>query len=106
MGRLMDVAFFHSAEECGMEAALALLDTEQEKPGCCDDDSFTLSGQDDLIKASWDDLDFEQQAFLQTYTVAYLHLLSVELDTATAHLIEAPPLPERKLHQLYEVYLI
>ncbi|OQD42606.1 hypothetical protein BUL40_10205 [Croceivirga radicis] len=106
MGRVMDVAFFHGAEDCGMKAALAALEMEQENPGCCDDDSFTLTGQDDLIKVSWDDLDFEQQVFLQTYTVAYLHLLSVVLEEVATPLIEAPPLPERKLHQLYEVYLI
>lgn len=106
MGRVMDVAFFHGAEDCGMKAAMAALEMEQENPGCCDDDSFTMSGQDDLIKASWDDLDFGQQVFLKTYTVAYVHLLTVDFEQITAQFIEAPPLPERKLHQLYEVYLI
>lgn len=46
MGRVMDVALFGHAEDCGMETNLAAFGETDNH--CCEDESFTLEGQDDL----------------------------------------------------------
>lgn len=104
MGRVMDIAFFVDADDCGMEAAAALLEEEAENH-CCGDESFTLEGQDDL-NLTWSDFDFDQQVFL----VAFVH--SCAQSTAILHkkIVQAeqypPPILINDIQLLDEVFLI
>lgn len=106
MGRVMDVAFFHNAEDCGMKAALAVLESDQKIPHCCDDESLTIAGQDDLMNVIWDDIDIANQYFIQSFVYTY-HNLLVDFFTNEQPIFESPP-PRAftSLHILYEVYLI
>ena len=102
MGRVMDVAFFSNAEDCGIESAMqAFGDTENH---CCDDESFTLEGQDDL-KLSFHDFELDQQIFLVTFTFSYLNLFE-EKELSVPDQIYPPPLLVKDYNLLYEVYLI
>jgi len=40
MGRVMDVAFFSHAKDCGMESAMKAFGESDNH--CCDDESFTI----------------------------------------------------------------
>jgi hypothetical protein len=105
MGRVMDIALFVDADSCGMDAALGMLDGEDQENHCCDDESVTLKGQDDL-KLSFSDFEFGQPFFaykLPTYCpVFYANADQIQLPV-TYH---APPGPKNHLFILHQVFLI
>lgn len=101
MGRVMDVAFFHDADSCGMEDAM----TEMNGKHCCDDESFTVEGQDDL-KLSWDEVNVNTQKFLIAFLQSYLELLVLPLGEDVPETIYPPPLLVQDLIVLHEVFLI
>ncbi|SNR53563.1 hypothetical protein SAMN04488009_2207 [Maribacter sedimenticola] len=106
MGRVLDIAFFHSAEDCGMEAGLALLDdASQYEKHCCDDESFTMQGQDDLNHDTFN-LDFSQQVFLISFTTSYLNLFQESTDKKIVLDSYPPPILAEDLNILHQVFLI
>ncbi len=105
MGRVMDVSFFSEAEPCTMESIADVMGTEVTKDGCCDDESFTIAGQDDL-KLSWFDLDLEQQMFFVAFTESYLDLLAPLKELPVPNETYPPPLLTRDIQVLDQVFLI
>lgn len=105
MGRVMDIAFFHHADRCGMEKAMALMGETASDMDCCDDESFTLKGQDDL-KLTWDELDIDAQEFLTVFAYSYLELISFTSEKEVSETTYPPPLIVYDLHLLHEVFLI
>nr|WP_298997340.1 hypothetical protein [uncultured Allomuricauda sp.] len=105
MGRVMDISFFTEADDCGMEAGLALLEKDSEKPHCCDDESFILTGQDDL-SLSWSDFDLEQQVFLVAFTTSYFELFVPLEELPVPYEEYPPPILVRDIHVLDQVFLI
>ncbi len=105
MGRVMDVAFFTGAEDCGMKAAMDLLGEQGIENHCCDDESFTVKGQDDL-RLSWDDLDLEQQSFLVVVAHSYLALFKDCSDKILPNKTYPPPLLVYDIQLLDQVFLI
>jgi len=104
MGRVVDIAFFGHAETCGMEFDIDGLDTEMEK-SCCDDESFTIQGQEDL-KTSFFDLDLRQQVLLFSYVHSYISLFQVEDSLKAFFNGHPPPLLDKDYQILYETFLI
>lgn len=105
MGRLMDISFFAHAEDCGMEAAIAVMDDENVQNPCCEDESFTIKGQNDL-KLSWGDLDLDHQIFLVAFVQAYSGLF-VPLDKLPVPNEKyPPPILVKDIHVLDQVFLI
>jgi len=103
----MDVAFFHNAESCGMDKAMAVIgidEAEADNP-CCDDESFLFEGQDDL-KMSCGELSVDSQKFLIAFANSYLTLLSVCPELQIPQETYPPPLLVRELNLLHEVFLI
>ncbi len=47
-GRVIDVAVFAKAKDCGMAAAMEIFENEAIENSCCDDESIIIQGQDDL----------------------------------------------------------
>ena len=105
MGRVMDIAFFHDADSCGMEQAMAAMGEKMSDKHCCDDESFTVEGQDNL-KLSWDELDLKSQVFLSTFVQSYFHLYSVSSGEEILKDTYPPPLIVQDLTILHEVFLI
>ena len=105
MGRVMDIAFFHHADSCGMGEAMAVTGESTSDMDCCDDESFTMEGQNDL-KLSWDEVEVDTQAFLIAFTQSYLELLSLSLGRNVPETIYPPPLLVQDLTLLHEVFLI
>lgn len=103
MGRVMDVSLFFQAEDCGMESAMkAFGDAENH---CCDDESFTLEGQDDL-KLTFEDLELGQQFFLTSYATSYLELFSEFSEQSVPNETYPPPILVQDFNILYDVFLI
>jgi len=105
MGRVMDIAFFHQADNCGMEVDMADMDGAAAENHCCDNESFTVEGQDNL-NISWDQIDIDLQHFLVAFSYSYFHLLPVPRDKAGIRTTYPPPLLVRDLNLLHDVYLI
>nr|WP_299487647.1 hypothetical protein [uncultured Allomuricauda sp.] len=105
MGRVMDVSFFAHADDCGMEEAMKAMGTDAGENHCCDDESFTLKGQDDL-KLSWYDLDLEHQTFLVVFTHSYLDLFVPVEELPVPHEKYPPPILVKDIQVLDQVFLI
>jgi hypothetical protein len=103
MGRVMDIALFASAEDCGMEAALGLNDTLQSH--CCDDESFTLLGQDDL-KLSWNDIHIDKQLILLTFATSFAENIEPQSSKCNSFNTYPPPLLVSDFQVLYQEFLI
>ncbi len=105
MGRVMDVAFFVEADDCGMDAAMALLEDADKQNHCCGDESFTLQGQDDL-KITFNDISLDQQVFLVAFTQAYVGLFTTVQQQANVNEYYPPPLLIKDIQLLDETFLI
>lgn len=104
MGRVMDIAFFHKADDCGMEAAMKLLNNTEENH-CCDDESFTIEGQDDL-KLSWNDFSVEQQYFLAALSITFFNPQLELSERPIPNAIYPPPKLVNDIRVLHQVFLI
>ncbi|WP_350293024.1 hypothetical protein [uncultured Croceitalea sp.] len=105
MGRVMDVAFFTKAEDCGMDAAMAVLEDNTVENHCCDDETFVIEGQDDL-KLSFNDFDFDQQLFLVALTTSITAVFKASASSIVSNEYYPPPLLTEDRIILYEVFLI
>ena len=105
MGRVMDVAFFVEADDCGMDAAMALLEDADKENHCCGDESFTLQGQDDL-KISFNDISLDQQAFLVAFADAFVGLFTTLEQQTNINEYYPPPLLVKDIQLLDETFLI
>ncbi|MBM1104673.1 hypothetical protein JQC67_00850 [Aurantibacter crassamenti] len=106
MGRLMDVALFTHAEDCGMQ----MLNSDSSTPianedSCCANDFIIVTGQDELT-ITFNDLKLDQQYFLVSLVQSYINILygDTELSVPINHY--PPPLLVKNLQLLDEVYLI
>lgn len=105
MGRVMDVAFFTSAKDCGMKAAIDLLEEQGVENHCCDDESFTIHGQDDL-RLSWDNLALEHQIVIVIVAHSYLELFSDYPNEILPNEAYPPPILVYDIQILDQVFLI
>lgn len=103
MGRVVDIAFFSNAEDCGMASGMEMLG--QEDSHCCDDESFTFEGQDDL-KLTFNDLDIGQQIFLVAFAGSYFSIFTESSEGPIPFDTYPPPLLVQDFNVLYEVFLI
>ncbi|MHA7830662.1 MAG: HYC_CC_PP family protein [Flagellimonas sp.] len=97
MGRVMDISFFAHADDCGM-------DMKMEK-SCCDDESFTVQGQDDL-KLSFENFSLDQQVFLVSFVQTYFQLFETDSDEPTPFSEYNPPPLIRDVQVLDQTFLI
>lgn len=105
MGRVMDVAFFQSANSCGMAEAMEIMGDTTSKMDCCDDESFTIEGQDDL-KLSWEQLSIEAQVFVVSFLQSNFQVYLFPGKNTIPEQVHPPPLLDNDLNLLYEVFLI
>ncbi len=105
MGRVMDISLFIDADDCEMEGAMALMGEKNPDNHCCDNESFTLKGQDDL-KLSLGDLELGQQIFLVTFTQSYLDFFIPLQELPVPHEKYPPPILVKDIQVLDQVFLI
>jgi len=99
MGRVMDISLFAHADDCGMD-----MDMDKEK-SCCDDESFTVQGQDDL-KISFENFSLDQQVFLVSFVHTYFLLFEIGSDEPTPFSEYNPPPLIRDVQVLDQTFLI
>tara|TARA_R100000789_G_C2914682_1_gene124420 strand:+ start:180 stop:566 length:387 start_codon:yes stop_codon:yes gene_type:complete len=97
MGRVMDISFFAHADDCGM-------DMKMEK-SCCDDESFTVQGQDDL-KLSFENFSLDEQVFLVSFVQTYFQLFETDSEELTPFSEYNPPPLIRDVQVLDQTFLI
>lgn len=105
MGRVMDVALFAKADDCGMAAAMQAMEDESLENHCCGDETLTLQGQDDL-KISFNDISLDQQVFLVAFTSTYIALLVPAEQQTSINDYYPPPLLVKDIQLLDETFLI
>lgn len=105
MGRVMDVALFAKAEDCGMKAAMMVMEDDALENHCCGDETITLQGQDDL-KISFNDINFDQQVFLVAYANYYVELFNLIEQQKLTNEYYPPPLLIKDIQLLDETFLI
>ena len=102
---LIDFAVFSDVEKCGMEVT-ANEHSEITKKGCCKDLLDVIEGQDQLTIKTIDDLDIDQQQFLQSFIFSYQQLFESLPKQTVPHLYYPPPEIVRDIQLLDEVFLI
>ena len=105
MGRVMDVALFTKAQDCGMDVAMKVLGDDFVENHCCDDESFTMQGQDNL-KLSLTDLSLDNQAFLIVFSQTYFQLFTATSERDVPLDTYPPPLLVKDIQLLDSVFLI
>lgn len=106
MGRIMDIALFDQAESCCPDTGFGLLeDASVKKEHCCHNEGFTMQGQDNLTH-NFSDVSFSQQVFLVSFISSYLGLFQEPLVKNTLFNAYPPPLLDKDLNILHQVFLI
>jgi hypothetical protein len=105
MGRVMDVALFTKAQDCGMLAAMRVMEKDSDENHCCGEETLTIQGQDDL-KISFNDISLDQQVFIVLFTNAYVALFSTTEQQTNINEYYPPPLLVRDIQLLDETFLI
>ena len=105
MGRVMDVALFAKPQDCGMEAAMRVMEKDADENHCCGEETLTIQGQDDL-KISFNDISLDQQIFIVVFANAYVALLSSTEQQTNINEYYPPPLLVRDIQLLDETFLI
>lgn len=88
-----------------MDDAMEMMGEMASKMDCCDDEAFTIEGQDDL-KLTFNDLELDQQLFLLAFSTSYLSLFSEDSGLNVPSEVYPPPLLVQDFNILYEVFLI
>ncbi|WP_400070603.1 HYC_CC_PP family protein [Zobellia russellii] len=71
MGRLVDVAFFSDAQDCGMAMSLdENIGSTVDKMSCCNSELIAMEGQND-VKPSFNDFNLDQQMVLVAFVYSY-----------------------------------
>lgn len=104
---LVDTALFSKAESCGMEIEKTSpnKDCSIKKDNCCEDIVKQIEGQSNL-KIDFSKLTFEQQKLVVAYTYSYLNLfesIETKIDTFEDY---SPPLVDKDISVLYQVFRI
>jgi len=106
-GSLVDIAFFHEADTCGMERPLSKdnVALNEDSNSCCSDEIISVQGQDEL-SISYDDLSLGQQYLLVAITSYYLNLFQPREQRYVPHADYPPPILVKDIHVLDQVFLI
>jgi hypothetical protein len=102
---LIDVAVFSEAQKCAMEA----FEMEQAlitKKNCCKDELESIKGQDELKMSKFEDLQFDQQVFLESFVYSYVNLFEGLSQQIIPHKNYSPPNLVQDIHILDQVFLI
>jgi hypothetical protein len=103
---LVETAVFKKAKGCGMEMNIPASEgCSVAKKNCCEDKQLLKEGQNEL-QSSFEKLSVEQQLFITSFVLTYNNLFEC-LEEKTLHSnFYSPPLVQKDIQTLYEVYLI
>ena len=103
---LVDFSIVEQVKSCGMENVKTdcnNLDITQKS--CCRDTQLIVEGAEDM-KVSFEQLSFDQQLFIISFTYSYLNLFN-GIDANTISFEDyAPPFVKQDVQVLYQIFLI
>jgi len=102
---LVDVSLFSEAQKCGMEA-LEMQMSSITKKSCCKDTVDIVKGQDELSFKTFNDLDFNQQLFLVSFSYSYINLFEGLSEQIIPHKDYSPPNLIQDIQVLDQVFII
>jgi len=104
---LVDSALFSKAESCGMAMEIASADSDCNsfKKDCCSDEVKQIEGQSNL-KIDFNNLTIPQQQFAAIFTYSYLNLFESVETKINAFEDYSPPLVDKDIAVLYQVFRI
>ena len=76
------------------------------KKSCCKDTVEVIQGQDELNVNTFNDLDFQQQLFISSFTYSLLDLFEGLLEQIVPHKNYSPPNLVADIHVLDQVFII
>jgi len=88
MGRVVSISVFEKAQGCDMPM--------ESTKSCCENESFTLKGQEDL-KISLTEIDFEPVLFIATAQNYEIATAAIREGHSQLFLYDPPPLLDNKL---------
>lgn len=103
---LVDASVFSEVKKCQM-AAHKSADAENsvKKNSCCKDEKVIVEGQEEL-KLNFQDLNFEQQLFLSSFTYSYIDLFEGLPQQVIPFQYYSPPILVSDIQLLDQVFLI
>ncbi len=106
---LVDFSMFDKVDTCMMKTEMAktskACEAMEMEMNCCSDIEVIIDGQDDL-KISLDQLTFEQQLFVVSFTYSYTHLFKGQDENVIPFRDYAPPPLIRDVQILDQTFLI
>lgn len=105
---LIDFSFVQQVKTCGMEKSQAISGCENptlSKKSCCADKQLIKKGKEDL-KTSFDNLTFEQQVFVASFTYSYISLFEGTETKVVPFVAYSPPFIRQDLQVLHQAFLI
>ena len=102
---LVDVSVFSEVEKCAMEA-FKIAQERITKEMCCKDEVKLVKGQDELKISTFDDLKFQQQLFISTFTYTFINLFGGLPKHASPHKDYSPPNLVTDIQVLDQVFII
>lgn len=102
---LIDVAIFSKVDNCGMDMDSAS-STYLEKKHCCKDEIHVFKGQDKLKKVSFEDLQLDQQLFLEVFSYTFLNFFAGLPEQVIPHKNYSPPNLIADIQVLDQVFII
>ena len=108
---LVDVAIFAQAEKCGMEVddmPLAVSGEESMRMAktCCKDVVDLFEGQDELSVEKTKELNTNQKVFVMVFAAVFSGLNLLELENPASFDHYSPPLVDKDLQVLHQVFII
>lgn len=101
---LIDTAIFSQADTCGTDVVAT--STTAEKQSCCKNEVELVKGQDKLKKASFEDLNFDQQLILTALFYNYINLFEGLPEQVIPHKNYSPPHLVTNIQILDQVFII
>ncbi|MDO5978289.1 hypothetical protein Q4Q47_05180 [Flavivirga sp. MEBiC05379] len=102
---LVDISIFSEVDKCSMEVYECALEKVTKKR-CCKDVVDVVEGQNELKFSSFEDLDFEQQQIIASYTYAYIGLFEELPKLTIPHKDYSPPNLVADIQVLDQVFII
>lgn len=102
---LIDVSVFSEVKRCGMEVVETSEKTVTKK-SCCKDTVDVIKGQDELNVKTFNDLDFQQQLFISSFSYSFLNLFLGDSQEFIPHKNYSPPNLISDIHVLDQVFII
>lgn len=110
MDEVTDISFFTEADSCGMQGDECEQDTSEKtnsfnEKDCCNTVDELIPGNQ-IEQPAIDSFEIDQVQFIVTYTYTYLNLFEENKDVIPFTVYSSPPIVDKDILVLYQIFLI